>query len=75
MAKKIALTQLSSCWGCDQALIDLHLGLLDVLPALEIVYWPTVVDYKLKDLEAMDVTRYTSALLKVVAEPKRIPTY
>ena len=54
MAKKIALTQLSSCWGCDQALVDLHLGLLDVLPALDIVYWPAVVDYKLKDLEAMD---------------------
>ncbi len=53
MAKRIALTQLSSCWGCDQALIDLHLGLLDVLPALDIVYWPAVVDYKLKHLEAM----------------------
>ena len=51
MAKRIALTQLSSCWGCDQALVDLHLGLLDVLPALDIVYWPAVVDYKLKDLE------------------------
>ncbi len=51
MAKRIALTQLSSCWGCDQSLVDLHLGLLDVLPELEIVYWPAVVDYKLKDLE------------------------
>jgi F420-non-reducing hydrogenase small subunit len=51
--KRIALTQLSSCWGCDQALVDLHLKLLDVLPALEIVYWPAVVDYKLHDLEAL----------------------
>jgi F420-non-reducing hydrogenase small subunit len=31
--------------------VDLHLTLLDVLPELEIVYWPAVVDYKLKDLE------------------------
>lgn len=51
--KRIALAQLSSCWGCDQSLVDLHLKLLDVLPALEIVYWPTVVDYKLNDLEAL----------------------
>jgi F420-non-reducing hydrogenase small subunit len=50
--KRIALAQLSSCWGCDQALIDIHLRLVDLLPKLEIVYWPTVVDYKLHDLEA-----------------------
>lgn len=53
MVKRIALAQLSSCWGCDQALVDLHLRLLDVLPQLEIVFWPAVVDYKLADLEAM----------------------
>ncbi len=52
MVKRIALAQLSSCWGCDQSLVDLHLKLLDVLPELEIVYWPAVVDYKLADLEA-----------------------
>ncbi|MBS3795518.1 MAG: F420-nonreducing hydrogenase [Candidatus Thorarchaeota archaeon] len=51
MAKRVAFTQLTSCWGCDQSLVDLHLGLLDVIPELEIVYWPAVVDYKLKDLE------------------------
>ena len=51
MVKRIALAQLSSCWGCDQSLVDLHLKLLDVLPELEIVYWPAVVDYKLHDLE------------------------
>ncbi len=53
MAKRIALTQLSSCWGCDQSLVDLHLKLLDVLPKLDIVYWPAVADYKMADLEAM----------------------
>ena len=51
MTKRVAFAQLSSCWGCDQSLVDLHLTLLDVLPQLEIVYWPAVVDYKLKDLE------------------------
>ncbi|MHA1906324.1 MAG: NADH-quinone oxidoreductase subunit B family protein [Candidatus Thorarchaeota archaeon] len=53
MAKRIAMTQLSSCWGCDQSLVDLHLGLLDVLPAIDIVFWPAVVDTKLHQLEAM----------------------
>jgi F420-non-reducing hydrogenase small subunit len=53
MVKRIALAQLSSCWGCDQSLVDLHLRLLDVLPALDIVYWPAVVDYKMADLEAI----------------------
>jgi F420-non-reducing hydrogenase small subunit len=52
-AKRIALAQLSSCWGCDQSLVDLHFKLLDVLPQLDIVYWPAVVDYKLHHLEAM----------------------
>ncbi|MGQ4911462.1 MAG: F420-nonreducing hydrogenase [Candidatus Thorarchaeota archaeon] len=53
MVKRIALAQLSSCWGCDQSLLDLHFRLLDVLPELDIVYWPAVVDYKLHHLEAM----------------------
>jgi F420-non-reducing hydrogenase small subunit len=50
---RIALAQLSSCWGCDQALIDFHLKLAEVLPKLDIVFWPTVVDYKFQDLEAL----------------------
>jgi F420-non-reducing hydrogenase small subunit len=53
MVKRIALAQLTSCWGCDQSLVDLHLRLLDILPGLEIVYWPAVVDYKLANLESM----------------------
>lgn len=42
------------CWGCHQSLLNAHLALLDVLPALEIVYWPAVVDHKLESLEARD---------------------
>ncbi len=53
MAKRVAFAQLSSCWGCDQALVDLHFRLLDVLPDLEVVYWPAVVDYKLSDLKSL----------------------
>ena len=49
---KVAFMQLSDCWGCHQSLINLHLQLLPVLPALEIVYWPTVVDFKHDSLVA-----------------------
>jgi len=51
---KVAFMQLSDCWGCHQSLLNAHLGLLDVLPALDIVYWPAVVDFKLDSLEARD---------------------
>ncbi len=46
MVIKVAFMQLSDCWGCHQSLLNAHLGLLPVLPALEFVYWPAVVDYK-----------------------------
>jgi coenzyme F420-reducing hydrogenase gamma subunit len=54
MPAKVAFMQLSSCWGCHQSLLNAHLGLLPVLPELEIVYWPAVVDFKLESLEARE---------------------
>jgi F420-non-reducing hydrogenase small subunit len=47
----VAMAQGSSCWGCFQSLVDMHLKLADVLPLLDIKYWQAVVDFKLKDLE------------------------
>ena len=47
----VAMGQGSSCWGCFQSLVDIHLKLADVLPLLDIKYWQAVVDYKLSDLE------------------------
>lgn len=49
---KVAFMQLSDCWGCHQSLLNLHLDLLPVLPYLEIVYWPAVVDFKHDSLVA-----------------------
>ncbi len=54
MAIKVAFMQLASCWGCHQSLLNSHLTLGMVLPDLEIVYWPAVVDFKLKDLKARE---------------------
>ncbi|MFX1428448.1 MAG: hypothetical protein ACFFBE_18490 [Promethearchaeota archaeon] len=51
---KVAFMQLSSCWGCHQSLLNAHLQLLPVLPELEIVYWPAVVDFKLESLKARE---------------------
>jgi len=52
MAVKVAFLQNSSCWGCHQSLLNAHLALLQVLPELEIVYWPAVVDFKMESLKA-----------------------
>ncbi|MHA1683362.1 MAG: hypothetical protein ACTSUE_20650 [Promethearchaeota archaeon] len=54
MVIKTAFYQCSSCWGCHQSLMNLHLGLLPVLPELNIVYWPAVVDFKFSDLEGYE---------------------
>ena len=54
MAVKVAFMQLSDCWGCHQSLINAHLGLLPILPALEFVYWPAVVDFKHDSLKARE---------------------
>jgi F420-non-reducing hydrogenase small subunit len=54
MAVKVAFLQNSDCWGCHQSLLNLHLGLLNILPALEIVYWPAVVDFKYDSLKARE---------------------
>lgn len=52
MPVRVAFMQLSSCWGCHQSLLNAHLGLLPILPELEIVYWPAVVDFKHDSLKA-----------------------
>ena len=52
MAVKVAFMQNSDCWGCHQSLLNAHLGLLPVLPALDFVYWPAVVDFKHDSLKA-----------------------
>ncbi len=52
MPVKVAFMQGSDCWGCHQSLLNAHLGLLMVLPELEFVYWPAVVDFKMDSLKA-----------------------
>jgi F420-non-reducing hydrogenase small subunit len=50
---KVAIALGATCSGCDYSLLDLGAGLLDVTDAIDIVYWPTAIDSKLEDLEAV----------------------
>lgn len=50
---KLALYWASSCGGCEIAVLALHEAILDVAAAFDIVFWPCVMDFKEKDVEAM----------------------
>jgi F420-non-reducing hydrogenase small subunit len=53
MKPKVAFYWCASCGGCDEAVVDLNDALLDVAAAVEIVFWPVAMDFKLKDVEAI----------------------
>jgi F420-non-reducing hydrogenase small subunit len=50
---KIAFYGGASCGGCEEAVVDLAEGVLDVVAAVDIVFWPVALDFKRKDVEAM----------------------
>ena len=52
---KLAVVPGAICGGCDVALASVGEGLLELLKYYEIVYWPTVIDRKLSELEDIDV--------------------
>jgi F420-non-reducing hydrogenase small subunit len=49
---KIAFYWCASCGGCEEAVVDLNEAILDVLAAVDIVFWPVALDFKRKDVEA-----------------------
>ena len=50
---RLAMYWAASCGGCDIAVLNLHEKILDVAEAVEIVFWPAVMDAKYHDVEAM----------------------
>jgi F420-non-reducing hydrogenase small subunit len=44
--KKICISSLGACGGCDEAIVDLNEELLKVAAEADIVFWPTALDYK-----------------------------
>jgi F420-non-reducing hydrogenase small subunit len=51
---KVAFYWCSSCGGCEEAIVDLAEQILDVVAAVDIVFWPVALDFKKSDVEAME---------------------
>ena len=51
---KVGFYWCASCGGCEEAVLDLAEGVLDVARAANIVFWPVALDFKRGDVEAMD---------------------
>jgi len=50
---KVAFYWCASCGGCEEAVVDLNEDLLKVADAVDIVLWPVALDFKKKDVEAL----------------------
>ncbi len=50
---KVAFYWCASCGGCEESVVDLAEGILDVVAAVDIVLWPVAMDFKRADVEAM----------------------
>jgi len=50
---KVAFYWCASCGGCEESVVDLAEGLLDVVEAVDIAFWPVAMDFKRQDVEAM----------------------
>jgi F420-non-reducing hydrogenase small subunit len=50
---KIAFYWCASCGGCEETVVDLAETILDVVAAVDIVFWPVAMDFKRKDVAGM----------------------
>ncbi|MHC4414597.1 MAG: NADH-quinone oxidoreductase subunit B family protein [Planctomycetota bacterium] len=50
---KVAFYWCASCGGCEEAVVDLAEKILDVVEAVDIVFWPVALDFKRQDVEAL----------------------
>jgi F420-non-reducing hydrogenase small subunit len=50
---KLALYWAASCGGCEIAVVRLYAKILDVAEFFDIVFWPCIMDFKYKDVEAL----------------------
>src|SRR5574340_697618 len=50
---KVAFYWCASCGGCEEAVVDLAEKLLDVVGAVDLVFWPVALDFKVSDVEAL----------------------
>lgn len=50
---KVGFYWCASCGGCEETVVDLAEGVLTVVEAVDIVFWPCAMDFKKSDVEAM----------------------
>jgi F420-non-reducing hydrogenase small subunit len=64
---KAAIYWASSCGGCEIAMLELGMNLVDISKKVDIVFWPAALDFKYSDVEAMpnksiDVSFFNGAI-------------
>jgi F420-non-reducing hydrogenase small subunit len=60
---KLAIFGAGSCGGCDVAVANIHEHIVEVADAFDIVLWPTIMDGKYADIEAMADDEITITLV------------
>ncbi len=50
---KVGFYWCASCGGCEESVVDLAEGILDVAAAVDFVFFPVAMDFKRSDVEAM----------------------
>ena len=51
---QVAFYWAASCGGCEIAVLDIDEKILDVIGLVDILFWPVAMDFKYKDVEAME---------------------
>jgi F420-non-reducing hydrogenase small subunit len=60
---KVAFYWCASCGGCEEAVVDLNEVVLDVVEAVDIVFWPVALDFKVSDVEALEDGELAAAFI------------
>jgi F420-non-reducing hydrogenase small subunit len=54
MKPRIGFYWCAACGGCEEAVVDLAEDILEVVEAVDIVFWPVALDAKRRDVEEME---------------------
>jgi F420-non-reducing hydrogenase small subunit len=63
MKPEVAFYWCASCGGCEEAVLDLAEEILNVVAAVDIVFWPVALDFKESDVAAMEDASITVAFI------------
>ncbi len=50
---KVGFYWCAACGGCEEAVVDLHEEILNVVAAVDILFWPVALDFKREDVEKL----------------------